>query len=119
VLMRIGMLILSFMVVSLFGMDNSRALKLKIEKMKKEQRVALVIGNSRYNSKSLPNLKNPINDARLMKKILEERNFKVYYLENATKTEFAKAIKRFGNKLTKRWGRTILFCWSWTSSKWI
>jgi WD40 repeat protein len=107
-LMRIGILILSFMVVSLFGMDNSRALKLKIEKMKKEQRVALVIGNDKYYSKNLPNLKNPINDARLMKKILEERNFEVYYLINATKREFAKAIKRFGNKL-KRGGVGLFY----------
>jgi hypothetical protein len=100
-LMRIGILILSFMVVSLFGMDNSRALKLKIEKMKKEQRVALVIGNSKYYSKKLNNLKNPVNDAKLMKKILEERKFKVYFLTNATKKEFKKVIKRFSNDLKK------------------
>ena len=92
--------LISFMIISLFAttMDDSRSLRLKIEKMKKEQRVALVIGNSRY-SKPLPSLRNPVNDAKLMRNILEKRKFKVYFLENATKKEFKKAIRRFGDDL--------------------
>jgi len=96
-MIRIYVLI-SFMIISLFAMDDSRALKLKIEKMKKEQRIALIIGNNTYNE-PLPSLKNPINDARLMRDILEKKKFKVYFLANATKKEFKKAIRRFGDDL--------------------
>jgi uncharacterized caspase-like protein/ribosomal protein L21E len=105
---RVVVLMLSFMLMSLFGIDDSRALKIKLEKMQKEQRVALIIGNSKYSSKSFSQLKNPINDARLMKQILEQRKFKVYYLENASKREFKKTIKKFANDL-KRGGVGLFY----------
>ena len=51
-------------------------IRIKIEKMKKEQRVALVIGNDKY-VKLLPQLKNPINEIKyhkeeMIKLLIEE-----------------------------------------------
>lgn len=61
-----------------------------------EQRFALVIGNSDY--KQSP-LKNPINDARDMQKMLERFDFVVTRLENANQFEMERAISDFRNDL--------------------
>jgi len=74
-----------------------RALKLK--KMSSEQRVALVIGNNEY--KTMQPLKNPVNDARAMKKALEGRGFDVIYKENATKRDMKKLVKRFTKQISR------------------
>jgi uncharacterized caspase-like protein len=74
---------------------NDRALL--FQKMKQEHRVALVVGNNNY--QSLSKLKNPINDARSMKSVLQERGFEVIYKEDATKKEMKKLIDTFSNKL--------------------
>ena len=59
-----------------------------------ESRLALVIGNSDY---SITPLQNPVNDARLMAKTLQELGFKVLVHENLeTRREFANAIRVFG-----------------------
>ena len=81
----------------LFAMSDERGLQLKI--MKEEQRIALVIGNSDYLTFS--QLKNPINDAKAMKKMLEQKDFTVYYKENATQKEFIKLIKQFSVRLSR------------------
>jgi len=73
-----------------------RGLKL-LKEMKEEQRIALVIGNNNYTN--LAKLKNPINDARSMKKELKKRGFEVLYKENASKRDMKKLIKSFTNKL--------------------
>jgi len=49
---------------------------LQLKKMKKEQRIALVIGNSNY--QYLSKLKNPINDAKAMRQALSELDLKIY-----------------------------------------
>ena len=73
---------------------NDRAVRI-IEKMKGEQRVALVIGNNDYQG-ALPKLHNPINDARAIRDILIERGFKkIIYREDATKREMQKALNEF------------------------
>ena len=64
-----------------------------------EQRVALVIGNSNYTS--LAPLKNPINDARLIRDQLKKRGFTVIYKEDATKKEMRNLLKKFSHKITK------------------
>ena len=69
-----------------------------LEMMKKEQRVALVIGTNSY--KRLPDLKNPINDARLMRDALQKIGFKVLYSENVTQNQFKKLVKRFSTLLS-------------------
>jgi uncharacterized caspase-like protein len=75
---------------------NDRALKIK--QMKAENRTALVIGNSEYKKFSI--LKNSVNDSRAIKDVLEHKGFNVIYLENATKREIKKAIKKFKNLLS-------------------
>jgi len=71
----------------------------RLKMMKEEQRVALVVGNNNYNNLSI--LKNPINDARLMKSVLKKRGFEVIYKENATKNEMKKLVKKFAHKLKR------------------
>ena len=72
---------------------------LQLKKMKEEQRVALVVGNNDY--VHLGKLKNPINDARLMKKVLAKRGFEVIFKENATKYEMIKLVQKFTKKLSR------------------
>jgi uncharacterized caspase-like protein len=55
-----------------------------------ETRIALVIGNSAY--QSLPNLRNPVNDARAMDQELSALGFHVTRLENATKVQIDRGL---------------------------
>lgn len=71
---------------------------LELKKMKEEQRTALVIGNDSY--KNLSVLKNPVNDARAMRDVLQERGFEVIYKENASKRDMKKLLKKFSKKLS-------------------
>ena len=64
-----------------------------------EQRVALIIGNNDYTH--LAHLKNPLNDARLMKKILKKRGFSIIYKENANIRDMKKLLKKFTYKIAK------------------
>src|SRR5690349_7630416 len=61
----------------------------------KEQRVALVIGNSRYDAP----LRNPVNDARAMATQLREMDFVVTLLEDAPLDKMFEAIRVFGDQL--------------------
>lgn len=61
-----------------------------------EQRVALVIGNGKYNASPLAN---PINDSRDMSKALRDVGFEVTERQNLTKDEMKKEIKAFGLRL--------------------
>ena len=72
-----------------------------LQRMKIEQRVALVIGNNIYDSDRLNKLKNPINDARAMKKKLKTLGFKVYYGEDMTIKQMRKKLRSFGSELKK------------------
>jgi len=87
--------IILLLALSTFSLQADRGLKLK--KMQEEQRVALVIGNANY--EKLATLKNPINDARAMRRALQKRGFSVMYKENASKREMKKLIKKFTYKL--------------------
>ena len=65
--------------------------------IKKERRIALVIGNANYEEGD--ELLNPVNDARLMKESLEKLDFKVYYHYNLTSRDSMNAaINEFGLK---------------------
>src|SRR5690606_23851279 len=70
-------------------------------------RVALLIGNGEYRYSPL---KNPINDARLMKTSLEQVGFEVRLLENASAKEMVRAIRDFGDQLAQ--SKTGLFYYS-------
>ena len=61
-----------------------------------EKRLALVIGNSNYDKGEL---KNPVNDARLIASTLDSLDFDVILKENIeTRTGFIRAIREFGTK---------------------
>lgn len=61
-----------------------------------EKRLALVIGNANYEKGEL---KNPVNDARLVASTLDSLNFDVILKENlSTKREMLSAVKEFGIK---------------------
>jgi Caspase domain len=61
-----------------------------------EKRVALVIGNSRYESAPL---RNPVNDANLMASTLREIGFDVIARTDATLREMQLAIREFSRKI--------------------
>ena len=61
-----------------------------------DQRVALVIGNSRYPDSPLVN---PVNDARAMTSTLASLGFTVTSLYDASLTEMNEASRQFGDKL--------------------
>jgi PQQ-dependent catabolism-associated CXXCW motif protein len=61
-----------------------------------EQRVALVVGNSSY---LMGPLKNPVNDAEDMAKVLPTLGFRVTLLRNATHQQMVEAINAFGREL--------------------
>jgi WD40 repeat protein len=62
-----------------------------------EQRLALVIGNSKY--KEAP-LANPANDAKAMAVRLKQLGFKVIERENASLEDMRKSVRDFGNQLS-------------------
>lgn len=61
-----------------------------------EQRVALVIGNGAY---EVAPLKNPVNDAQDIARVLGEIGFEVIHKENLGQNEMKRAIRAFGEKL--------------------
>jgi formylglycine-generating enzyme required for sulfatase activity len=61
-----------------------------------QNRVALVVGNSKYIE--YKELNNPVNDAKLIADTLKKVGFDVIYLENVTNRDFIKAIRDFEKK---------------------
>ena len=79
---RIFTTLLFFVSLSIFSQD--------------EKKLALVIGNANYDKGEL---KNPVNDARLIASTLDSLDFDVILKENlATEREMTLAIREFGNK---------------------
>ena len=72
-----------------------------------QNRVALVIGNGAYRNAPL---RNPVNDARLMRNLLRKAGFSVTIVENARKKKLISAIRSFGNTL--RYSDAALFYFS-------
>lgn len=70
-------------------------------------RTALVIGNSKYDSRPL---RNPVNDARAIAAQLKKNGFEVTLETDTTKRQMVRAIKRFGKEL--RAGGAGLFYYS-------
>jgi len=71
------------------------------EKEMTGKRYALVIGNANYEGdQHIPPLRNPLNDARDMKALLEARDFEVIYQEDATtRQEMREVVQAFTAKL--------------------
>lgn len=63
-----------------------------------EHRLALVIGNAKYQEKPL---RNPENDAEDMSKTLKELGFEVIVKKNATLAEMQDSLYEFGKKVRK------------------
>lgn len=68
-----------------------------IKEDKRVQKVALIIGNADYSH--LLHLKNPINDARLMRETLKKSGFTILYKENATIKDMKKMLRKFAHKI--------------------
>jgi hypothetical protein len=64
--------------------------------VKPQERVAMVIGNSDYQSSPL---RNPTNDARAMATALEQLDFKVELVLNGDRRKMIKTLNRFNRKL--------------------
>jgi hypothetical protein len=61
------------------------------------ERKALIVGNANYTG--IPELKNSINDAVLMERVLSDRGFETTLLKNATKRQMKEAIQKFAKTL--------------------
>ncbi len=81
--------ILSIMIFSVWAAPT-------LKTMKKENRVAIVIGNSTYDDHELPSANT---NARKMKKFLEKNDFYVYYGENLDKRNFVRLLRKFNKRL--------------------
>lgn len=77
----------------------TRKLTLKKASQGEQKRVALVIGNSNYESKDVPRLPNPVNDALAMSGALNNLGFEVIEVSDATQKEMNRAISNFGESL--------------------
>ncbi len=71
-----------------------------------QKRLALVIGNSAY---TMSPLKNPVNDAKLMAKQLNELGFEVMSYTDLSQNEMKMRIREFGNKLSKQKGVGLFY----------
>jgi len=94
--MKTTKIILSLFLLLLFaeaGSDRSIYRK----KYSNENKVALVIGNSNYTHFS--RLKNTLNDARDMQKILKSKGFDVLYLQNGNLEDMETMVDKFSTKL--------------------
>jgi hypothetical protein len=65
-----------------------------------EQRVALVIGNSNY--QSAPHLENPDNDAQSMAQLLNSAGFEVIAATDLTQNDMLKVVQDFSAKVAAR-----------------
>jgi len=72
-----------------------------------QKRVALVMGNSNYLTQS--DLKNPVNDARLMKSTFEKLGFTVHYYEDTTSDQMLAAVRNFHSALTPGCTTAVFF----------
>jgi hypothetical protein len=70
-----------------------------------EQRVALVIGNSNY--QTAPRLANPGNDAQSVSQLLNSAGFEVTQATDLTRGEMIKVVQDFSNRVSERGPRTV------------
>ncbi|SDJ74387.1 MULTISPECIES: caspase family protein [Bradyrhizobium] len=71
----------------------------------REQRVALVIGNSNY--QSAPKLANPGNDAQSMAQLLNSAGFEVTEAIDLTRNDMVKAVQDFSARIAARGPKTV------------
>lgn len=78
-------LLRSFLIMVLLAVSVGPALA--------QDRWALVLGISTYDSSRITPLKNTLNDSRTIAAALNDKGFKVYYLENAARGEIESALE--------------------------
>ncbi len=81
--------------LAIYG-SSARASQNGVAQGRPERRTALVIGNSAYTT---GNLRNPVNDARAVAKVLGELSFEVTLRENLDQKQMKREIQAFGEKL--------------------
>lgn len=86
--------------------EDQRALSKKSSTYINENRTALIIGNSNYQSNPL---RNPVNDAKLMADILKKVGFKVNLHVDISQKTMKRAIDQFGRQLQQRKGVGLFF----------
>ena len=73
-----------------------------------ESRLALVIGNAAYSAPDAA-LANPVNDARVMARALEELGFRVHLVEDADHAAMRRAIREFEDELRRERGVSLVY----------
>ena len=76
-----------------YGSSNTKDVKLDFSEPQTHKRVALVIGNNRYEESR--QLTYPVDDARAMRDFLTSKRFKVFYADDADEKEMRSIIREF------------------------
>jgi len=102
IMLLIGMFLLFIACNPGLKIEKNRGLNVKTtpKETKLEQRIALVVGNNNYKGR-LSKLNNPINDARAIRDILQERNFEVIYVEDSSKKSMKEGLNKFYRQIQK------------------
>ena len=87
--------------------QNDRAIRLEREDRGSEQRVALVIGNGQY--VHIDTLKNPVNDAMAMARVLREIGFEVIDSVNVNRRNMRAAIRVFDHRMDIAGGVALFY----------
>ena len=107
-LLRTGLLagLLGFAATGLaFAEAPSADIRTGMQAPPPEERVALVIGNSNY--QTAPKLANPGNDAQSVAQLLNSAGFEVTQATDLTRGEMIKVVQDFSSKVGERGPRTV------------
>jgi hypothetical protein len=106
-LLRAGLLagLLSFGAGAAFAEAPSADIRTGMQAPPPEERVALVIGNSNY--QTAPRLANPGNDARSIAQLLNSAGFEVTQATDLTRGEMIKVVQDFSARVADRGPRTV------------
>jgi len=94
--LNLSFLVFIGLTFSVFGQNRELVQEDSKTEQKPEQKFALVIGNSAYESSPL---KNPVNDARAISQTLTALGFQVILKENINQVEMKRAVREFGGKI--------------------
>ncbi len=78
-----------------------------LQTMKKEHRVAIVVGNGNYDENAIDHA---VANARNVKKLLEDNGFYVYYGENLDKRNFVRLLRKFNKNLHPNGIGLVYYC---------
>lgn len=106
-LLRAGLLanLLSFGIGAAFAEAPNSDIRTGMQTPPADQRVALVIGNSNY--QSAPKLANPGNDAQSMSQLLNSAGFEVTQATDLTRKDMIRVVQDFTAKVAERGPSTV------------